>query len=50
MANASGLQFTSADVIELTGITTKATLADAFSVALERTGRSVQKSHGQRAS
>ena len=36
--------------IELTGITTKASLADAFAVALERTGRSVQKSPSQRAS
>ena len=36
--------------IELAGITTKASLADAFAVALERTGRCVQKIAGHRPS
>lgn len=36
--------------VELTGVTTKATLADAFAIALERTGRCVQRVAGPRAS
>jgi rsbT co-antagonist protein RsbR len=36
--------------IELGGITTKATLADAFAIALERTGRVVKRVAGTRAS
>jgi rsbT co-antagonist protein RsbR len=36
--------------IELTGITTKASLADAFAVALERSGRGVRKLTGPQAS
>ena len=36
--------------IELTGITTKASLADAFAIALERTGRAVRQIAGPRAS
>jgi len=36
--------------VDLTGITTKATLADAFSVALDRTGRTVQRIPGARTS
>jgi rsbT co-antagonist protein RsbR len=36
--------------IELTGITTKASLADAFAIALERTGRAVRQIAGPRTS
>lgn len=36
--------------VELTGVTTKASLADAFAIALERTGRSVQRIAGPRTS
>ena len=36
--------------VELGGITTKATLADAFAIALDRTGRVVQRVAGTRAS
>ncbi len=36
--------------VELTGITTKASMADAFAVALERTGRTVQRITAPRAS
>jgi rsbT co-antagonist protein RsbR len=36
--------------VELGGITTKATLADAFAIALDRTGRAVQRVAGTRAS
>ena len=36
--------------VELGGITTKATLADAFAIALDRTGRMVQRVAGTRAS
>jgi rsbT co-antagonist protein RsbR len=36
--------------VELTGVVTKATLADAFAIALDRTGRAVRRVAGPRAS